>query len=54
MPEDKKIAKMVIEDIYSWDTTLQIIILSFKLVKGPRSHVTQLTRNIVKRTVSPI
>ncbi len=40
MLEDKKIANMLIEEYISQDITLQNIILSFKLLKSPRSHVT--------------
>jgi hypothetical protein len=49
MPEDKKIAKLLIEEYvqYSWDIILQKKFW-LQTFKGPRSHVTHLARNTIK------
>jgi hypothetical protein len=50
MPGDKKIAKLIFEAYIQSGHNFTKFLLSFKMLKGLRSHVTHLTRNMVKGT----
>ncbi len=50
-PEDELIAKVLIEEYVQPGHNIKNIIVSSKLLKSPRSHVTQLVRNTVEQSM---